>query len=206
LDHRRWLLGAGPAAALLMIVVVTVDGATRAGYDPWRNWVSQLALGPRGWLGVVTMSGCGVLLVAYAIGLRLCLSPGRTTRWLVRLVLLCALGFGFLAAVPIDPGLGFPPGVPAVHTPRGFVHQAGAIALFAGGTGASVLFGRCLRTSAGWWVAAVMAVAFAGACLLVTLDVLGVLARTPSGLLERVALFAGLGWIGAAGLRVCRSG
>jgi hypothetical protein len=189
-----------------MIVVVTVDGATRAGYDPWRNWVSQLALGPRGWLGVATMGGCAVLLVAYAIGLRLCLSPGPTTRRLVRLVLLCALGFGFLAAVPIDPGLDFPPGVPAVHTPRGFLHQAGAIVLFAGGMGASVLLGRCLRTTAGWWVAAVMAVAFVLACVLVTLDVLGVLAGTPSGLLERVALFTGLGWIGAAGVWLYRAG
>ena len=78
--------------------------------------------------------------------------------------------------------------------------------MFAGGTGASVLFGRCLRTAAGWWVAAVMTAAFAGACVLVTLDVLGVLAGTPSGLLERVALFTGLGWIGAAGPWLCRSG
>lgn len=198
-DPRR-LLGAGPAAAVLVIVVVTVDGATRTGYDPWRNWVSQLALGPRGWLGVATMGGCGVLLAAYALGLRVWLPPGRTTQRLVRLVLLCALGFAFVAVVPIDPGLGFPPGVPAVHTPRGFVHQAGALVLFTGGTGAAVLLGRCLRTTAGRWVAAVMVVAFTGACVLVTLDVLGVLTGTPSGLLERVALFTGLGWMGAAGL------
>ncbi len=81
---------------------------------------------------------------------------------------------------------------------------AALLVMLAAGTGASVLFGRCLRTVAGWWVAAIMTVAFTGACVLVTLEVLGVLTGTPSGLLERVALFTGLGWIGTAGLRLYR--
>jgi hypothetical protein len=45
-------------------------------------------------------------------------------------------------------------------------------------------------------VAAVMTVSFVAASVLVLLDDGGVLPGNPSGVLERVALFAGLGWIG----------
>ena len=192
-------------AAGQMLVVAGLDGAMRAGYDPGRNWVSQLSLGPHGWVGVVNLATCGGWLVAYAIGLLIWLPPSRGARWAGRLVLVCAAGFLVIAAVPIDPGLGYPPGVPAVHTGVGYLHQAGAIALFAAGTLASALLGRCVGAArAGLVVAGVMTIAFLVACVLVALDVTGTVEGTPSGLFERVALFTGLGWIGFVGLRVLR--
>jgi len=201
-DRGRWLLLCGAVAAAQMVLVSVVDGATRPGYDPVRNWVSQLALGPRGWLGAVNLALCGFWLILFAVGLHLHL-PGPAVA--VRLVALCGLGFGMIAAVPIDPGLDFPPGEPAVHTAVGLLHQAGAIAVFAGGTMASAVLGRRVGLArAGVAVAVLMIVSFVAAAVLVTLDVNGVLGGTPSGLLERVALYAGLGWIGTAGLIVHR--
>jgi hypothetical protein len=109
--------------------------------------------------------------------------------------------------VPIDPGLDYPPGVPAVHSAVGYLHQAGAVIVFAAGTGAAVLLGRCVgRPRPGLLVAAVMVVSFTGSAVLVTLDVLGVVVGSPSGLFERVALFTGLGWIGVVGLQLYRQG
>jgi len=94
-----------------------------------------------------------------------------------------------------------------VHTPVGYLHQAAALALFASGTLASALLGRCAgdrqpAAQAGVVVAGVMTVSFIVACVLVTLDVTGVREGTPSGLFERVALFTGLGWIGFVGVRL----
>jgi len=204
---HRWLLCCGAVAAAQMVAMSVVDGATRLGYDPYRNWVSQLALGPRGWLGLLNLALCGGWLIAYAAGLHRHLRAAPAGRPAARLVLLCGTGFLMIAAVPIDPGLDYPPGVPAVHTVVGYAHQAGAVTVFAAGTAASVLLGRCAgRPRAGLVVAAVMVVSFAASTVLVTLDVQGVLAGTPSGLLERVALFTGLGWIGALGLRLYRQG
>jgi hypothetical protein len=196
------------AAAQVMVVVV-LDGATRTGYESHRNWVSQLSLGRRGWLGSANLALCGAWLVAYAAGLG-SLDRTRTTRWAARLVLLCGAAFAVMAVVPVDPGLGYPPGVPAVHTLTGYAHQGAAVALFAAGTTASVLLGRCVpgttwAARAGVAVGAVMVVSFVAACALVTLDVLGVATGTPSGLLARVALFTGLGWLGGAGLLLLRS-
>jgi hypothetical protein len=197
-----------------MIVVVVVDGAARTGYQSHRNWVSQLSLGPNGWLASANMALSGAWLIAYAAGLSH-LDRTRQTVWAARLVLLCGIGFVVVAVVPIDPGLDYPPGVPAVHTPIGFLHQAAAVALFAAGTAASVLLGRCVAgvvpgatwaVGLGVAVAAMMTLSFVAACALVTLDVLGVAHGTPSGLLERVALFSGLVWLGVAGLCLLRRG
>jgi hypothetical protein len=203
---HRWLLGTAAVAAEQMTIIAVADGATRAGYDPYRNWVSQLSLGAGGRVGVVNLALCAGWLIAFAIGLHLHLPPSRTARWTVRFVLVCGVGFAVVAAFPIDPGLGYPPGLPAVHSLRGIVHQAGALLLFAGGTAAAVLIGRCLRHTfapaarLGVLVAGIMVVSFVAASVLVTLDVLDVLPGTPSGLLERVALFTGMGWLGVAGL------
>jgi hypothetical protein len=71
------------------------------------------------------------------------------------------------------------------------------------GVAAAALLGRAARRPyAGMVVALVMAVTFVAASVLVVLDDAGVWPGNPSGLLERVALFVGLGWIGLVGLEV----
>jgi hypothetical membrane protein len=202
MDRRRWLLLCGPVAAVQTVGVSMADGVTRPGYDLARNWVSQLALGDRGWLGALNLALCGVWLVLFAAGLS---AHSPQTAVAARVVALCGLGFGLIAAVPIDAGLGFPPGEPATHTAVGAVHQAGALAVFAGGTVAAAMLGRAIgRYRTGVAVAVLMMVSFVAAAVLVTLDQTGVAVGAPGGLLERVALYGGLGWIGFAGLVVYR--
>ncbi|WP_246613809.1 DUF998 domain-containing protein [Paractinoplanes bogorensis] len=173
----------GVLAAVQMIVVCTVDGLTRPGYDPARHWISQLSLGPGGWIGTVNLATCGLWLILAAAGLRR--SAG--------LLLWCGLGFVALALVRTDAGLGFPPGVPTEHTLRGLIHQLISITVGIAGIGAVARIGP---RRVAWPLAAAMTVTFVAASVLVLLDAGGVLPGNPSGLLERVALFAGLGWIG----------
>ncbi|MET3425090.1 hypothetical protein BJ973_004302 [Actinoplanes tereljensis] len=174
----------GVLAAVQMIVASTVDGLTRPGYDQTRNWISQLSLGPGGWHGTLNLATCGLWLILAAIGLR---------RWAGALILWCGLCLVALAVIRTDAGLGFPPGVATEHTTRGLIHQLIAITLGIAGIGAVALLGP---RRVAWPLAAVMTVTFVAASVLVVLDAGGVLPNNPSGLLERVALFAGLGWIG----------
>jgi uncharacterized protein DUF998 len=180
----RLLPAFGVLAAVQMIVASTVDGLTRPGYDPARNWISQLSLGPGGWHGTVNLATCGLWLILAALGLH---------RRAGGLVLWCGLGLVALAVIRTDAGLGFPPGVPTEHTTRGLIHQLIAITLGIAGIGAVARLGP---RRVAWPLAAVMTVTFVAASVLVLLDAGGVLPGNPSGLLERIALFAGLGWIG----------
>ena len=185
---KRLLPAFGVLAAVQMIVVSSLDGMTRPGYDETRNWISQLSLGPDGWHGTANLATCGLWVILCAIGLHR-RADGRA----VGLILWCGLCLVSLAVVRTDAGLGFPPGVPTEHTTRGLIHQLIAITLGVAGIGAVAGIGprRAARV-----VAAVMTVFFVAASVLVLLDAGGVLPGNPSGLLERVALFAGLGWIG----------
>jgi hypothetical membrane protein len=183
---KRLLPAFGVLAAVQLIVVSTVDGLTRPGYDPARNWISQLSLGPGGWLGTADLATGGLWLILCAAGLR-----HHVDRRAAGLILCCGLGLLSLAVVRTDAGLGFPPGVPTEHTTHGLIHQVISVVLAFAGIGAVALIGprRIARLIAG-----VMTVTFVAAGVLVLLDAGGVLPGNPSGLLERVALFLGLGW------------
>jgi hypothetical membrane protein len=185
---ERLLPAFGVLAAVQMIVVSTWDGLTRPGYDVNRNWISQLSLGPHGWHGTANLATCGLWLILGAVGLH-----RRADPWAVVLILWCGLGLVALALVRTDAGLGFPPGVPVEDTTRGLVHKLISITVGGAGIGAVARVGP---RRVAWLLAVVMTVLFVAASVLVLLDAGGVLPGNPSGLIERVALFAGLGWIG----------
>ncbi|WP_433729095.1 DUF998 domain-containing protein [Actinoplanes sp. CA-051413] len=185
---KRLLPAFGMLAAVQMVAVSTVDGLTRPGYDETRNWISQLSLGPNGWHGSVNLATCGLWLILCAVGLH-----RRVTGRTVVLILWCGLCFVALALIRTDAGLGFPPGVPEEHTVRGLIHKLISVTLGVAGIAAVAGVGprRVARV-----VAAAMAVLFVAASVLVLLDDGEVLPGSPSGVFERAALFAGLGWLG----------
>ena len=84
--------------------------------------------------------------------------------------------------------------------------------VIATGFGAAALLGRSLRGALayaapmGYLVAAVVAGSFVACSVLAALDFAGTWPHAPSGLLERVALFAGLGWLGGVGVHLHRHG
>jgi hypothetical protein len=198
----RWLLLAGPLAAAQMIAFVTVAGALRPGYEPARNWISQLSLGPGGWLAAANLATCGLWLILCAAGLQRRLGPDRTAS----LVAACGAGLIAIAVIPTDPGIGYPPGVPATQTGLGLAHQLVSVTLGVIGIVTAASLGRSTGfPRLGVLVAALMAVSFVAGSVLVLLDAAGVLPGNPSGLLERIALYAGLCWIGATSVSLLRT-
>jgi hypothetical membrane protein len=200
------MLLAGLLAPTWLIVVTTVDGATRPGYNPWRHWVSHLALGGRGWLGVANLAVCGLLLILYAFGLRQALEDSRRAAWARRLVLLAGAGFILAAAFRIDPGLGYPPGASASRSLIGGVHDLAGALVFVSLTIAAVLVGRSMPGNArrGYLVAAIVVASFVACSVLAALDYAGTFPSAPSGLMERIALFAGVGWLGLVAAQLWR--
>ncbi|WP_433365391.1 DUF998 domain-containing protein [Streptosporangium sp. CA-115845] len=75
------LLGCGLAAGVLVPALILIDGATRPGYSLWHHGASQLGTGERGWLQTVNFVIGGLLLLAFAAGLRRALPPGHRALW-----------------------------------------------------------------------------------------------------------------------------
>ena len=86
------LAAAGVAAPIMFCSVFTIAGLIRPGYDPLRQYVSELALGPNGWLQTANFLVMGLLLIAFAVGLHHRIPDGSR----VSPALLVVAGVGFL--------------------------------------------------------------------------------------------------------------
>ena len=108
----RALLTCGLVAGPLFILLIVIQALTRPGFDLRRHPASMLSLGDLGWIQIANFIACGLLIVAFAVGLRRVLHPGRGGTW--GPLLIGAYGLGLIAAGAFvaDPAFGFPPGTP----------------------------------------------------------------------------------------------
>ncbi|GAA4039351.1 DUF998 domain-containing protein [Nonomuraea soli] len=204
------LLACGIAAGALVPAVLLIDGATRPGYSLWHHGASQLGTGERGWLQTANFVIGGLLLLAFAAGIRRVLVVGRAAVWAPVLLMAGGLAMVVAGIVPTDPALGYPPGLPEVVTTAGRVHGLAGLVLFAALAAVPFVLARSPGVgSRGWarysrWSGALV-IAFAiAAGLAFRLDVQGVVRPAPAGLLEHAALLVGFAWIIAAAARLRR--
>lgn len=104
----KLLLACGVIAPLLNSVVILILGAIRPGYNAWVVPDSNLELGEGGWIQITNYIVCGVLLLGFAIGLRLRLCTGRGSTWGPILLGIYGLTFIVTGIFVTDPVLGYP--------------------------------------------------------------------------------------------------
>jgi len=200
--RTRTLLWAGILGPIAFTVTFVVLGATRAGYDPVRHFVSLLSLGEGGWMQAANFVTSGTMIAAFGVGLRRQWHEGRGATWVPRLVSGVGLGLITSGIFAGDPGLGFPPGAPeGLPTSASWhagVHYLGSVMVFLGLASAAFVAAR--RGAAdgrsgfagysvisglvtlGAWLAP-FAIAGAGGVSLTT------------GLWQRIAIVAGWQWL-----------
>jgi len=90
----------GPA---IFVATFTLDGWFRPGYEPMRMFVSELSLGPRGWIQIANFVIFGVLFLLFTRGLATEFESGKASR--AGPILLTIIGMSFLASGPfvMDP-------------------------------------------------------------------------------------------------------
>jgi hypothetical membrane protein len=198
----RTLLACGVIGGPLFVATFLVEGATRANYDPLRHPVSSLALGDSGWVQGANFIVTGLLTLAFAAGLWGALQPGKGSTLGPLLVGVWALGLLGAGVFVTDPVSGYPPGGPdrlSGYSWHGALHDLFSGPAFVALAAACFVFGRRFagRGERGWAVysaisglvvviAFVLASAgFGQAASLVAL----------AGLLQRVAVAFGFGWL-----------
>jgi Protein of unknown function (DUF998) len=130
----RALLSCGVVAGPLFVAVALVQALTRDGFDLGRHPLSLLSLGELGWIQIANFVVAGLLSVAFAVGLRRVLHPGRGARWGPLLIGLYGVGLVAGGVFVADAGAGFPPGAPAGAPEQlswhGILHDAGHLLAF----------------------------------------------------------------------------
>jgi len=76
-NGTRALLACGVVAGPLFVAVALLQVLTRQGFDLTRHPISLLSLGDLGWIQIANFVIAGLLAVAFALGLRRALRPGR---------------------------------------------------------------------------------------------------------------------------------
>jgi hypothetical membrane protein len=162
----RPLLACGVIAGPLYVGVSLAQAFAREGFDPTRHEWSLLANGPFGWIQSANLMLSGVLMIAFAVGLRRALRPGLGVRWAPLLIGAYGLGLVCAGMFRADPRLGFPVGTPEAPGPvswHGMLHLAtagiGFVSLIAGCLVMGARFARESRR--GWaWFSRVTAIVF----------------------------------------------
>ena len=208
----RLLLSCGAIGPLLFIVVFLIEGATRPDYSAWHNAVSSLSLGGQGWMQIANFFICGVLVFCFAIGLRRVLYPGKGSTWgpiLLGIFSLCLIGAGFFVT---DPGLGYPPGAPytpSTPTLHGVLHGVFSLVGFISLPMACFVLARRFVGDPAWHGWTFYSIA-TGILVVIFFFATGVAEspnpNAPVGLIQRLSIIIGWGWMALLALRLMRKG
>ena len=198
----------GFVGAVGFVVVFFVEGMVRSGYDPVRLQVSYLSLGEGGWIQVASFVVAGVLILGFALGVRRVLRGGIGAAGVPIAIGVAGAGLVIAGVFPTMPAFGYPPGTPpgfpSEIAATAYVHVLGAFCFFGGLVAAPLLRSRRLRAD-GARGAALASVATA----IVVLVFFGASSADSSGqpffpeiagLLQRMSIVAGLGWLAAFAL------
>ena len=210
----RLLIAGGAIGPLLFILVFLIQGATRPGYSAWHNYVSSLSTSDQGWEQIANFLVCGLLTFGFAVGLRQVLRTGRGAFW--GPILSGIFGVALITAglFVTDGSLGYPPGTTTSgpQTLHGTIH--GVAGLIAFTTLAITCFVMARRFAGdpnwkGWALYSVLTgiaviVLFIVFTAVSALDESGALPNSPTGLLQRIAIILGWGWMALLALRLLR--
>ena len=204
----RLLLWAGAVGPLLFVTVLLIEGATRPGYSAWHTFGSLLSLGDQGWMQITNFIVCGVLVLGFAIGLRLVLHAGKGAVWGPLLLGLFGLLLIIAGIFVTDPGQGYPVGVAPLANPtgHGIIHALSGLAIFiVVPIAAFVMIRRFVSdpTWRGWALYSLLT----GLIMLASFF----LSQLPganalAGLLQRVGIIAGWIWVSLFALTLLRRG
>jgi hypothetical protein len=199
----RNLLYAGVVGPLLFIAVFLAEGFTRPGYSQWRNFVSQLSTGETGWVQVVNFLVCGTLVLLCAVDLRQALKGTRGAVGAPILLGLFAITLLVAGIFSTDPALGYPPGGLEVQTTQGAIHGVAGLLAFMLLPASCFVMAWHFASQPGegrWTVYSIVAglvvlVFFFAAAFSSQADVSGTWHNAPTGIFQRIAVFAGFTWI-----------
>ena len=90
-------------APLLFVTVFTITGLLRKGYDPLSTYVSELSLGPGGWVQMLNFVLLGIAMLVFTRGAAVEFQTGKASKGGSALLFMIALLFiisGFFAMDP----------------------------------------------------------------------------------------------------------
>lgn len=200
-NTKRRVLGgwAGMIGSALFVTVFTIEGWLRPGYDPRSTFISELSIGPRGWIQILNFVVLGILFLTFAWGVAAVFRDGKASK--AGPILLAIIGFSFLVSGPfVTDVAGIPRDQMSVH---GLVHGIFGALVFSLSPVSCFVFWRRFRQDPNWkhlaaWTLAAGIITSAAVILLSAATKTTVIpnAFTPwNGIIQRMVIIPYLIWI-----------
>lgn len=193
---------AGMAGAVLFVSVFTVYGWLYPNYSWTRMFVSELSLGPYGWVQVLNFVLSGTLVLTFGRGLAAYFSGGAASK--VGPVLVQGIGVSLIVSGPLvtDPSAMF-----GQTSPHGIVHGIFGAIVFTFAPLSCFVFYRRFRSDPGWrplagWTLVSGVVLTLGIVLLRISQQPGSGLFEWKGLVQRAILVTFMAWIFAVAFRL----
>jgi hypothetical protein len=90
---------AGMLGSSIFVIVFTVEGWLRPGYNWLSTYISELSIGPRGWIQILNFIILGTLFLVFTWGVAAEFREGKASKW--GPILLAIIGFSFLVSGPL---------------------------------------------------------------------------------------------------------
>lgn len=188
--------------AVLFVSVFTLLGWLDPGYSSTRMFVSELSLGPQGWVQILNFVLTGTLVVAFGRGLAAHFSTGAASR--AGPVLVQIIGVSLLASGPFTTD---PSAMLDQSTTHGLVHGIFGAVVFTFAPASCFVFYRRFRKDPMWRSLAGWTL-FSGIVLTLGIGILKISQQPGSGLfdwkglVQRVLLVTFMAWIFAVASRL----
>lgn len=190
---------AGMIGSALFIATFTIEGLLRPGYNPISMYISELSLGPRGWIQITNFITSGALLLVFTLGIHYEFREGKASKAgpaLLAVLAACLMLSGpFVmdtASTPIEQ-----------MTTSGLMHQLLGAVVFLLAPIICFVFWRRFRIDPKWralnWWTLIATVMIASAVIILRIASSPAFAASDLvswiGLIQRVALVPYLVWV-----------
>jgi len=177
----------GVAGAAGFVLVFLLNDAVKPNYEPIRDFVSEAAIGPGGWVQITNFLVAGALLTVSSVALSRAVS--RWTGRLIGIYGVCLAAAGVFVADPVPSDRG---------TWHGLAHNLVSLVVFAALTAACFTASRWRPTPTWRWYCYATGVAVP-----VLFVITGAVSGT-TGLWQRLCIVVGWTWLVALHLRAMR--
>jgi hypothetical protein len=94
---------AGMVASILFVTIFTLEGWFRPGYNPTSMFISELSLGPRGYIQIANFIVTGVLFVIFALGVAAEFREKKASKVPPLILVLVGISLIFSGPLVMDP-------------------------------------------------------------------------------------------------------
>ena len=187
---------AGMLGTALFTLSFTINGFLRPDYNPVKNYISELSIGPWGWIQIVSFLFLGVSMLLFAFGVRATFHSGRASRAAPVLFFIIGVSYILSGLFVTDPQAMFD----NQQTAHGIIHGIVGAVVFSLSAACCFVLWRRFRIEAEWQsMSAGSLIAGVTMTILIVLMKIGQLQsgllHDWAGLIQRCCLMTSYMWI-----------